>query len=56
MEESMAAPLPAKKDAGSHLVVGTPRQLADDGTLSRFIERDGIHFDTASLTIHISTK
>ena len=56
MEESMAAPLPAKKDAGSHLAVGTPRQLADDGILSRFIERDGIHFDTSSLTIHISTK
>lgn len=56
MEESMAAPLPATKDAGSHLAVGTPRQLADDGILSRFIERDGIHFDTSSLTIHISTK
>lgn len=56
MEGNIADGIPATKDAGSHLAVGTPRQLADDGILSRFIERDGIHFDTSSLTIHISTK
>lgn len=43
-------------DGGSRLVVGTPRQLAADGTLSRFIEREGIHFDSSSLTIRIDTQ
>ena len=38
----------------SHLSVGTPRQLADNGALSRFIERDGIVFDRDSLTLRIS--
>ena len=37
----------------NQLSVGTPRQLADDGTLSRFIERDGIVFERDSLTIRI---
>ena len=37
-----------------HLSVGTPRQLADEGALSRFIEHDGITFDKESLTIHIT--
>ena len=36
-----------------HITIGTPRQLADDGTLSLFIERDGIAFDAQSLTIHV---
>jgi iron complex transport system ATP-binding protein len=36
------------------LSVGSPQQLAADGTLSRFIERKGITFDTQSLTIHIT--
>jgi iron complex transport system ATP-binding protein len=36
------------------LSVGTPRQLADEGALSRFIEHDGITFDKESLTIHIT--
>ena len=35
------------------LSVGTPRQLADDGALSRFIQRDGIAFDAQTLTIHV---
>lgn len=35
------------------LVVGTPRQLADDGHLSRFIDRDGIWFDTSTLRINV---
>ena len=35
------------------LSVGTPRQLADDGALSRFIERDGIVFDRDSLTLRV---
>ena len=37
-----------------YLSVGTPRQLADEGALSRFIEHDGITFDKESLTIHIT--
>ena len=36
------------------LSVGTPRQLADDGALSRFIERDGIEFNRGDLTLRIS--
>ena len=37
-----------------YLSVGTPRQLADEGALSRFIDHDGITFDKESLTIHIT--
>ena len=33
------------------LSTGTPRELADDGTLSRFIERDGTTFDPQNMTI-----
>ena len=35
------------------LSVGTPRQLADQGVLERFIAHDGIRFDGESLTIHV---
>ena len=35
------------------LTVGSPRQLADDGTLSRFIERPGITFDRQTLAIRV---
>ena len=35
------------------LSVGTPRQLADGGALSRFIQHDGIEFDAQTLTIHV---
>lgn len=35
------------------LSVGTPRQLADQGVLERFIAHDGIRFDKATLTIHV---
>ena len=37
----------------SPLSVGTPHQLADQGVLSRFIEREGITFDRDSLTIRV---
>ena len=37
----------------SQLSVGTPRQLAENGALSRFIERDGIVFDRDSLTLRV---
>ena len=37
-----------------HLSIGTPRELADNGSLSRFIERDGIRFDNERMSIEIS--
>ena len=36
------------------LTIGTPSELADDGTLSRFVERDGITFNRQTLTISIT--
>ena len=39
-------------EGGLH--VGTPHQLAEQGALSRFIEREGITFDRATLTPRIS--
>ncbi len=36
------------------ITIGTPRQLADDGTLRLFIERGGITFDAQMLTIHVN--
>ena len=38
------------------LSVGSPRQLADQGALSRFIERPGILFDSRSLTIRVESQ
>lgn len=35
------------------LNVGTPRQLADNGTLGRFIEHKGIQFNAQTLTIRV---
>jgi len=36
------------------LAIGTPRQLADEGVLSRFIEQgQGVAFDRESLAIHV---
>ena len=36
------------------LSVGTPTQLADNGALSRFVERDGIVFERDTLTLRVS--
>lgn len=36
------------------LSIGSPRELADQGVLSRFVERRGIVFDRQSLTIRIT--
>lgn len=41
-------------EGGLH--VGTPRQLAEQGALSRFIEREGITFDRSSLTIRVKSE
>ena len=38
------------------LSVGTPRQLADNGALSRFIERDDIIFEHDTLTLRVSKQ
>ena len=38
------------------LSVGTPRELAEQGVLSRFIENNGITFDRDTLTIHITSQ
>lgn len=38
------------------LSIGTPRQLADDGTLAHFIERPGIIFDQATLTVKVKSE
>lgn len=42
-----------EKDA---LSVGTPRQLADSGVLACFVERDGIRFDAASLSVRVTER
>jgi len=36
------------------LSVGTPSHLADAGTLSHFVERDGIVFDRLSLSVRVT--
>ena len=36
------------------LYIGTPHELAIQGMLNRFIERDGIHFDRETLTIQVT--
>jgi len=38
------------------LHIGTPRQLAQSGALSRFIERSGISFDPGTLTVQLTEK
>ena len=35
------------------LSIGSPRQLADDGTLGRFVERGGINFDREQLIVRV---
>lgn len=44
------------KNAESHLCslsIGSPRELADDGSLTKFLCREGISFDSKTLSIHI---
>lgn len=43
-------------DRSEGLTVGTPRELADSGVLSQFVERDGIVFDRRTLTVRISME
>lgn len=37
----------------AHLSIGTPWELASNGSLGSFIERPGIHLDSSNLSIHI---
>lgn len=39
----------------SHLSIGTPKELAADGSLSRFIDRDGIRFDVEKMRVELSS-
>ena len=39
----------------SHLSIGTPSELAADGSLSRFINRDGIRFNEQKMRIEFET-
>lgn len=41
-------------EPGAVLSVGSPRELASQGALGRFIARDGITFDNNTLTIQVS--
>ena len=38
------------------LHTGSPRQLAEDGSLKRFVERPGIHFDSSRMAIMVDQK
>lgn len=42
-------------EQGGILHIGTPRQLADEGSLGRFIEREGMTFDALTLSVHVKT-
>ena len=39
---------------GSLLSVGTPRELAQNGALARYVERPGIMFDAETLTVRVN--
>ena len=39
---------------GEEMSIGSPQQLAREGVLGRFIQRDGITFDPETLTIRIA--
>lgn len=42
-----------KSDSGMLLHIGSPRELADNGVISRFVERKGVVFDKESMAIKI---
>ena len=43
----------SKSGGQRQISIGTPRELADNGTLTRFVERKGIAFDKDLLTINV---
>ena len=40
-------------NVGRSILVGSPRELADKGIISQFVERDGISFDEKTLGIKV---
>jgi iron complex transport system ATP-binding protein len=38
------------------MAIGSPQMLAEQGALSRFIERDGIKFDTETMAIKVTKR
>jgi iron complex transport system ATP-binding protein len=38
------------------LIIGTPRELAANGSLSHFIDRPGLHFDPQTLAIRVTNR
>ena len=38
------------------LIIGTPRELAFNGSLSHFIDRPGLHFDPQTLAIRVTNR
>jgi iron complex transport system ATP-binding protein len=38
------------------LIIGTPRELATNGSLSHFIDRPGLHFDPQTLAIRVTNR
>lgn len=45
-----------KSENNQQISIGTPRELADNGTLTRFVERKGIAFDKDLLTINVMAQ
>lgn len=42
-----------RNDKGSSLSIGSPQELADQGALSRYVERPGIVFHSETLTVQV---
>ena len=45
---------PSHSPENTALIIGTPQELAADGSLSRFIDRPGLHFDPQTLAIRVT--
>ena len=42
--------------SGEAMAIGSPKMLAEQGALSRFIERDGIKFDKEAMAIKVTKR
>ena len=42
--------------SGEAIAIGSPKELAEQGVLARFIERDGIKFDAESMAIKVTKR
>jgi iron complex transport system ATP-binding protein len=40
--------------SGEQMAIGSPKTLAEQGALGRFIERDGIAFDPETMAIKVT--